>query len=255
MVPQHRFPTLIRDSLAATVHFLRSLSTYRVDPARVVVCGDSVGGGLATVVCQKLLDRPDLPKIRAQILIYAILQLLGFQAPSVQQNRNVPLLARRFAFHCWCGYLDVSPSWKSVVLKGAHLPAEVWARYRKWLGPENLPERYRKGGLGLVSPEPLNEDAYQETSHVLDLANAPLIAEDDVVSRLPETCIVSCEHDILRDDSLLYKKRLEDLGVSVTWHHMEDGFHGVLSTLGLGWLQFPCSTRILDAVVHFLKGL
>lgn len=255
MLPQHGFPTVVRDSVAATVYFLRHLSTYRVDPARVVVCGDSIGGGLAAVICQKLLDCPDLPKIRAQILIYAVLQALNFQGLSIQQNKNVPLLTRGLAFHCWCSYLDISPSWKSVVMKGAHLPAEIWARYRKWLGPENLPERYQKRGSGLGSPESLNEEAYQETNHILDLVNAPLIAEDEVVSRLPETCFVTCEYDILRDDSLLYKKRLEDLGVSVTWCHMEDGFHGVINTLGMGWFEFPCSVRILDAILHFLKGL
>ena len=33
-------------------------------------------------------------------------------------------------------------------------------------------------------------------------------------------------YDMLRDDALLYKKRLEDQGVPVKWYHVEDGFHG-----------------------------
>lgn len=106
-----------------------------------------------------------------------------------------------------------------------------------------------------MSPQYLDEDAYLETKAILDSVNSPLIAEDEVVSRVPEALIVSCEYDVLRDDSLLYKKRLEDLGVPVTWHHVEDGFHGVLSTLDFGYFEFPCSKRILNAIVHFLKGL
>ncbi|XP_027481057.1 arylacetamide deacetylase-like 3 [Zalophus californianus] len=254
-LPQHKFPVALRDCIAATTHFLKSLNMYGVDPDRVVVCGDSVGGGMATAICQRFLGSPDLPKIRAQILIYASLQVLDFQLPSYQQNKNVPMASRDFAFYCFCTLLDIKPSWKSTIMKGAHLPAEFWEKYRKWLGAENIPERFKKRAYQPMPSEPLNESAYLETSLALDLVSSPLIAEDEVVAQLPEAFIVSCEYDILRDDSLLYKKRLEDLGVPVTWHHMEDGFHGVLSTLDMGYLHFPCSTRILDAMVQFLKGL
>ncbi|XP_028366987.1 arylacetamide deacetylase-like 3 [Phyllostomus discolor] len=253
--PQHKFPTPIRDCLVASIHFLRSLDVYGVDPARVVVCGDSAGGGMAAVVCQKLMDRSDLPKIRAQILVYAVVQIVDFQLPSYQQNANAPMVNRNFAFRCFCHYMDVHPSWKSVVMKRAHLPVEVWEKYRKWLGSENIPERFKKRGYQEVPLVPHNEDAYLETHHALDLMNMPLIAEDEIVSQLPEACIVSCENDLLRDNSLLYKKRLEDLGVPVTWHHMEDGFHGVLNMLSMPYFQFPCSTRVLNVMVHFLKGL
>lgn len=58
--------------------------------------------------------------------------------------------------------------------------------------------------------EPVNEAAYQETKFILDLMNSPLIAENEVVSLLPEACMVSCEYDLLRDDSLSCKKRLGD---------------------------------------------
>ena len=203
---KHRFPVIVRDSMVATIHFLKSLNTYGADPARVVVCGDSVGGGMATIICQNLVDSSDLPKIRAQILIYAALQALDFQPPSYQQNKNVPLLRQNLAFYCWCGYLDISPSWKSTILKGAYLPAEVWEKYRKWLGAENIPEKFKKRGY--MPHEPLNETAYLETNIILDLTNSPLIADAEVVSQLPKACIMSCEYDILQDHSLLYKKRL-----------------------------------------------
>ncbi|XP_076994197.1 arylacetamide deacetylase-like 3 [Tamandua tetradactyla] len=252
--PDYKFPIPLRDCFVATIHFLKSPKTYGVDPARVVVCGDSIGGTAAAIICQKLLNRPDLPKIRAQILIYAALQALNFQLPSYQQNRKVPLLSRNLYFYCWHVYLGISPSWESAIKNGAHLPAKVWAKYGKWMGSENIPERFKRG-YQPKPPAPVNEDAYLETSVILDVINSPLIAEDDVIAQLPETCIVSCEYDFLRDHSLLYKKRLEDLKVPVTWHHMEDGFHGVLNTIDMGYLYFPCSSRILNAIVSFLKCL
>ncbi|XP_019661879.1 arylacetamide deacetylase-like 3 isoform X2 [Ailuropoda melanoleuca] len=190
-LPQHKFPVALRDCVVATTHFLKSLNKYGVDPDRVVVCGDSVGGGMATVICQRYLGCPDLPKIRAQILIYASLQAVDFQLPSYQQNKNVPLASRDFAFYCWSTVLDIKPSWKSTIMKGAHLPAEFWKKYRKWLGAENIPERFKKRPYQPKTSEPLNESAYLETSLALDSMNSPLIAEDEVVSQLPETFIVS----------------------------------------------------------------
>ncbi|KAM4805844.1 arylacetamide deacetylase-like 3 [Urocitellus parryii] len=253
--PKYKFPVMVRDCIVATIHFLQSLDAYGVDPARVVVCGDSVGGGVATIICQTLASCPGLPRIRAQIMIYAALQGLDFQSPSYQQNKNVPLLPWTFAFYCLCCYLDINPSWQSTIKKGAHLPPEVWEKYKKWLDSENIPERFKKRGYHPVAPAPLDEAAFLETNVLLHPLCSPLIAGDDVVSQLPEACIVSCEYDLLRDHSLLYKKRLEDLGVQVTWHHMEDGFHGVLNTLDLGCLHFPCSARILNVITHFIKGL
>lgn len=47
-----------------------------------------------------------------------------------------------------------------------------------------------------MSREPLNEAAYLETKIILDVMNSPLIADNEVVSRLPEACIVSCEYDV-----------------------------------------------------------
>ncbi|KAM4872887.1 arylacetamide deacetylase-like 3 [Thomomys bottae] len=253
--PKHKFPVLLNDCTAATVHFLKSLDTYGVDPARVVVCGDSVGGWAATNLCKDLRSQPGLPRIRAQILIYAPVQAVDFQSPSYQQNRHIPLLTWDLAFQCWCCHMAISPWWQSTVLRGAHLPPELWEGYRKWLGPENIPERFKKRGYRPLVFGPVNEDAFLEMSIARTDTCSPLLAPDHVVAQLPETCIVSCEYDLLRDHSLLYKKRLEDLGVPVTWHHMEDGFHGVLNTLGLGCLQFPCSLRILNSIVHFIKGL
>uniref|UniRef100_A0A8C5KAZ2 Arylacetamide deacetylase like 3 n=1 Tax=Jaculus jaculus TaxID=51337 RepID=A0A8C5KAZ2_JACJA len=253
--PKYKFPVIRTDCTVATVHFLKSLHAYGVDPARVVVCGDSVGGAVASVISQMFVNRTDLPRLRAQVLIYSALQALDFQSPSFQQNKNIPLLTWDFAFYCWCCHLGMSLSWKDAIKNGTHLPPEVWEKYRKWLGSENIPERFKEQGYQPVPHGPVDEDIYLQTSVVRDWTCSPLLVEDDILSQVPETCIVSCEYDLLRDHSLLYKKRLEDLGVPVTWHHMEDGFHGVLNTLNMGFLSIPCSSRIMNVITQFIKGL
>ncbi|NP_001178697.1 arylacetamide deacetylase-like 3 [Rattus norvegicus] len=251
--PMYKYPVMKDDCVAATTHFLRSLDVYGVDPDRLVVCGDSVGGTAAAVTSQTVVHRKDLPQIRAQILIYPSLQLVDFGSPSYQQNFNVPLLTSNLALYCFCCHLDVKLSWQSVIKSGRHLPPEIWEKYRKWLGVENIPERFKKQGYKPIPRGPVNNEVYQEIKTALNNTCSPLLAEDSLVSQLPETCIVSCEYDLFRDHSLLYKKRLEALGVPVTWHHMEDGFHGVLNTFEFGLLSIPCSLRIMDLIIRFIK--
>ncbi|NXJ83664.1 ADCL4 protein, partial [Trogon melanurus] len=69
LAPEHKYPAAYEDCLNATIDFMRNTEHYGVDPARVIVCGDSAGGNLAAAVSQTLAGRSDLPKLRAQILI------------------------------------------------------------------------------------------------------------------------------------------------------------------------------------------
>ncbi|XP_049631312.1 arylacetamide deacetylase-like 3 [Suncus etruscus] len=253
-MPDCKYPVIFTDCMAATVQFLKSLSSFGVDPARVVVGGDSIGGSVAVVMCQQLLKSPHLPKIRAQMVIYAGLQCLDFQSPANQQN-NVPFVTRSFTLQYLMAYLNIDPSWKRDMITGANMPPQIREKYRKWLGHENIPERFKQKGYCQKPAPPLNDLAYQETRIVLELNMSPLLEEDEVMSQMPEAFIVSCEYDYFRDHSLLYKKRLEDLGIPVTWFHVEDGFHGALAVIDIPFLYFPCSRRIMNAMVNFIKRL
>ncbi|XP_036598611.1 arylacetamide deacetylase-like 4 [Trichosurus vulpecula] len=255
MVPDHRYPSPFYDCMAASIHFLRTLETYGVDPSRVIICGDSAGGSCATSVCQSLMTQPDLPKIRAQILIYPYLQGFNFQLPSHQQNRNVPFLSWNTFTSCMFQYFDIHPSWETTIWNGAHVPPEMREKSEERISDRNIPKRFKERGYQPMSPGPFNEIAYLETKQLLWTMNSPLMAENDIIAQLPETLLVTCEFDILRDDALLYKKRLEDQGVPVSWHHIEDGFHGVILSFDIKPFFFPCSLRILSIVIHFIKDL
>ncbi|XP_074153738.1 arylacetamide deacetylase-like 4 [Sminthopsis crassicaudata] len=255
MVPDHKYPSAMNDCVTATVHFLRTLDTYGVDPSRLILCGDSAGATSATSICQMLVTQPDLPKIQAQILIYPYVQGFNFQLPSYQQNKNVPFLTSNNLSTYMSLYLDFHPIWKSTIMQNAHVPPEMWKKYGEIISANNIPKRFKERGYQPMSPGPFNEDAYLESKMLLEPKNSPLIADDDIIAQLPQTLLVSCEFDILRDDALLYKKRLEDQGVSVSWHHMEEGFHGVLVSFKQMCFYFPCSLKILNIVISFIKEL
>ena len=68
---------------------------------------------------------------------------------------------------------------------------------------------------------------------------------------LPTTYIATAEHDPLRDDGMLYAKRLKDSGVNVTLKNYMDGFHGILA-----FFQYPIKMdvglRMMDNLITFL---
>ena len=68
---------------------------------------------------------------------------------------------------------------------------------------------------------------------------------------LPPTYIATAEHDPLRDDGMLYAKRLEDAGVRVTLNNYMDGFHGTLA-----FFQYPIKMdvgiRMMDDLILYL---
>ncbi|XP_062961774.1 arylacetamide deacetylase-like 4 [Cynocephalus volans] len=255
MLPDHHYPSISRDCLNASIHFLKGLEAYEVDPSRVVACGDSAGGWVAATITQTLVGRSDLPRIRAQVMIYPIVQAVNLQLPSYQQNQNVPFFSQKLILTCLCNYLAIDESWKEAILNGAYIPPDAWRKYRKWVGSDNIPKKFKNRGHQPRSPSPFNEAAYLETKHILDVENSPLLADDETIARLPEAFLVSCENDILRDDTLLYKKRLEDQGVPVTWYHVDDGFHGCVILFDKKPFSFPCSLKIVNAVVSYIKGI
>ncbi|NXI09921.1 ADCL3 protein, partial [Irena cyanogastra] len=136
LAPEHKYPAAYEDCLSATQHFLQHLQHYGVDPARVTVCGDSAGGNLAAAVSQTLAGSSDLPRLRAQILIYPGLQALDFNLPSYHQNRGVPLLFRERAAFYMLQYLNGNAIKLEEVLEGSHIPVDIKLKYRKWVSPD-----------------------------------------------------------------------------------------------------------------------
>ncbi|XP_069636482.1 arylacetamide deacetylase-like 4 [Haliaeetus albicilla] len=223
LAPEHKYPAAYEDCLNATIHFMKNVEHYGVDPARIIICGDSAGRNLAAAVSQTLAGRSDLPKLRAQILIYPGLQALDFNLPSYQQNRGVPLLFRERAAFYMLQYLNGNASNLEEVLEGSHIPIDIKLNYRKWVSPDNIPEKFKVRGYKPHVLLDCTTEVHETVKRFCEPNLCPLLAGDALIQQLPETFMLTCEYDVLRDDGLLYKKRLEDNGVRVTWYHLEDG--------------------------------
>ncbi|KAM5248721.1 arylacetamide deacetylase-like 4 [Ctenodactylus gundi] len=254
-LPDYCYPVMYQDCLNATLYFLKILREYGVDSSRVVACGESLGAGIAAKITQVLIDRRDLPQIRAQVMICPALQIINLQLPSFQQNKNTPFLTLDVFMTCLCKCGAIHPSWQDALMTGSFVSPDFWKKYKKWLSSDNIPSKFKKHYQEPQFPGPFNETAYLETKQLLDVEHIPLLAADEVIAQLPEALLVSCEMDVLRDDTLLYKKRLEDQGVPVTWYHAEDGFHGCILLFDKKPLSFPCSQNVMNAVVSYIKGI
>ncbi|XP_032087425.1 arylacetamide deacetylase-like 4 isoform X2 [Thamnophis elegans] len=141
------------------------------------------------------------------------------------------------------------------ILEGSHVPMKLRAQYRKWLSTDRLQKEFKARGYEptpFLSPK---EDVCEALRSLTLPECSPLLVEDAVLSRLPKTFILTCEYDVLRDDGLLYKRRLEDQGVPVTWRHLAKGFHGILDFFESGWLCFPSGKKGVDDIVSFITGL
>jgi acetyl esterase len=72
LAPEHPAPAAAEDAFAALVWLADNAARIGIDPARIVVCGDSAGGNLAAVVCLMARDR-DGPAPVGQVLLYPVI--------------------------------------------------------------------------------------------------------------------------------------------------------------------------------------
>uniref|UniRef100_A0A8C8ZZF9 Neutral cholesterol ester hydrolase 1 n=1 Tax=Prolemur simus TaxID=1328070 RepID=A0A8C8ZZF9_PROSS len=256
LVPKVYFPEQIHDVVRATKHFLQPevLQKYMVDPGRICISGDSAGGNLAAALGQQLIQDVNLRnKVKLQALIYPILQALDFNTPSYQQNANMPILSRYVMVKYWVDYFKGNYDFVQAMIVNNHtsLDVEEATALRARLNWTSLlPASITKNYSPVVQT---TGDAriVQEIPQLLDARSAPLIADQEVLQHLPKTYILTCEHDVLRDDGIMYAKRLESAGVEVTLDHFEDGFHGCI--IFTSWpTNFSVGIRTRNSYIKWL---
>ncbi|XP_034262094.2 arylacetamide deacetylase-like 4 [Pantherophis guttatus] len=251
--PEHPYPAQQLRCYAAVSHFLKNAGDYGVDPQRVVLAGDSSGAGIIAAISQQLVMRTDLPRARGHVLLYPFLQALDFNLPSYQRNHSVPILFKKRVIRLGMLYLTGRNVNVDEIMGNAHVPQELRAKYRKWISAELIPEEFKVSPHEPFVPGPFSEDLYQVCKRAFESTFSLLLMEDVILRRFPETFLLTCEYDIFRDDGLLYKNRLEDNGVPVTWRHLKDGFHGICLLTGLGPLEFPSTRKSMKSIIQFLE--
>ncbi|XP_035524253.1 neutral cholesterol ester hydrolase 1-like [Morone saxatilis] len=257
LAPEAVFPDQYHDALGASRAFLSPevLERYSIDPERVCVSGDSAGGNLAAAVAQELSSDDSLTvKFKVQALIYPVLQALDFYTPSYQQNQAVPILYRPYMARFWLQYLGADSSLEPLLLANNHSSLDqptISASTRSKLDWTALLPAKRRKHFRPVVKETGSPGVMGEVPELMDVRAAPLLAEQGVLGRTPKAYVMTCEYDVLRDDGLMYVRRLQDAGVTVTSDHYEDGFHGCMVFAFLPMMS-SVGHRSMNNYIHWL---
>jgi len=101
--PEARYPVAIEQAYAATQYVADNGGSLRLDPLRLAVAGDSVGGNMAAAVTLMAKERQG-PKIAFQVLLYPVTSA-DFDTPSYTQFAEGPWLTKRAMEWFWEAYL------------------------------------------------------------------------------------------------------------------------------------------------------
>ncbi|XP_052034676.1 arylacetamide deacetylase-like 2 isoform X1 [Apodemus sylvaticus] len=229
LAPQHPFPAALEDCVSVIKFFLQDsvLAKYKVDPSRICIMGDSSGGTLAATVTQLLRNDPKFKnRIKAQALIYPGLQMIDTFLPSHREYEHGPILSRDMMLKLASLYVTNDSSLIQALLRNEHMPEGSRHLFKFVNWSDFLPEKYKKNHVYI---EPVLGKLNASYPALVDSRLFPLLVNDSQLQNLPLTYILTCEHDLLRDDSFIYITRLRNVGVQVVHDHMEGGIHGVLS--------------------------
>ena len=104
LAPEHKFPKGLDDCLAATRWAAANARELGIDPARIMVAGDSAGGNMAAVVALRVRDEGG-PALCGQLLLYPVTDYHTPGTPSYAENANGYGLTRDTMEWFWAHYL------------------------------------------------------------------------------------------------------------------------------------------------------
>jgi acetyl esterase len=100
--PEARYPVAVEQAYAATQWVAANGATIKVDPSRLALVGDSVGGNMVAAVTLLAKERQG-PPIRFQVLFYPVTDA-RFDTASYTQFAEGPWLTRRAMEWFWDRY-------------------------------------------------------------------------------------------------------------------------------------------------------
>ena len=130
----------------------------------------------------------------------------------------------------WLSYAHGSLQYLDDVMHSKHVNKEfitnVTSSYINYghLPSSFIPDEFLATEIGSHS---LNSNIQELEKIVTDPYFSPLLARD--LSNMPQTYIMTVEHDVLRDEGTMYAHRLRLAKNEVLHHHITSGLHGLVS--------------------------
>lgn len=196
-------------------------------------------------------------QLKAQALIYPVLQALDLNTPSYQQNQDMPILPRTLMVRFWSEYFTTDKALFRSMMANTHNNHESSSllKFVNWSSflPETFHRKYNYSAPTVVQASGGKADGRDGPSRSFaDPRASPLLVPDAALRSLPKAYILTCEYDVLRDDGIMYVTRLRAAGVEVTHVHYDTGFHGAM--MFTMWpTEFLIARRMTDHYIKWLK--
>lgn len=101
VAPDASYPTPLKQLWSALEHILNNKDIYRIDPARLIMMGDSAGGNMAAVLTQYAKQQG--VAVDFQLLLYPVTDA-RMETPSYQEFENGPWLTKAGMEWFWKAY-------------------------------------------------------------------------------------------------------------------------------------------------------
>ncbi len=126
------------------------------------------------------------------------------------------------------------------MLQNKHTSADIKkSHYYSYLSVDNLPKEYIPQGFVPTEDGYGDDKIWNSLKDVfLNPYFGPLLASD--LSGLPSTYLLTVEEDMLRDDGILYAKRLSEAGNDVSHVHYKNAIHDMINDF-----QVLCDARVM----------
>ncbi|XP_055868122.1 arylacetamide deacetylase-like isoform X2 [Biomphalaria glabrata] len=260
--PQFPFPVPVQDCLVVTRYFLKNGLQFGIDVSKIGVGGDSAGGNLAAAVALALTrEKSGLPSLKFQVLLFPVLQAFDLRLPSyVDMNDSMPILTTRIMAAYNSLYLgleeDNTEYYSWLMSENQHIPPEMrTSKFADFVSVKNLPKMFRTANRTATEiTASYDQDVYNKIKDIIvDPLFSPLMSPD--LTGLPTTFIHACEFDVLRDEAMIYSKRLQDAGVKVKFHFGHGGYHADILRMAPDFLWSESGRVAFSAVCNFITSV
>jgi arylacetamide deacetylase-like 2 len=127
----------------------------------------------------------------------------------------------------------------------------------KYVDKSLIPQKYQIKPFNKPISEQLNSTIHLGLKNlILHPDISPLLVSDLILENYSalHTYVLTVGHDILRDDGLIYVKRLDNLNLNVKHEHYENLFHGIFGLLH-GPLKFDLSHDLMNSVSAHIRDI
>lgn len=193
------------------------------------------------------------------MLIYPILQFFDFTLPSYQEFLSQRILGNIDVenFKNFIHYFTGIQVDETILNNGHSTSHDKESVLSKYVDKSLIPTRFKNDRYYKPISEQLNSTIDLNLKNIILHPDvSPLLVSDECLAQYSatHTYILTVGHDILRDDGLIYAKRLANLGVNVKHEHFDNLFHGILTLLH-GPLEFELSHQVMDAVSKHIRDI